>query len=102
VSHRETIYRKDNILNDLIQLGPVHNDPQCGRPVIAKRRVVGGKEAGFGTFPWQALIRWVAFSLTSQRIVVHSVRVVGPERSRTKRSRYRAVFHLISDLNTAR
>lgn len=49
--------------------GPVINDPQCGRPpsastegtpglpVSANRRVLDGQPAGFGTFPWQALIR---------------------------------------------
>ena len=40
-----------------VQYGPVVNDPRCGLPVIARRRVVGGSEAGFGRFPWQALIR---------------------------------------------
>jgi hypothetical protein len=55
------VTRADNknrsILHDFLDLGPILNDPQCGRPVIAKRRVVGGTEAGFGAFPWQALIR---------------------------------------------
>ncbi|XP_040583953.1 serine protease 33 [Lepeophtheirus salmonis] len=39
--------------------GPVVNDPHCGRPVelTANRRVLDGKPAGFGSFPWQALIR---------------------------------------------
>ncbi len=32
------------------------NDPECGRVKIARRRVVGGDSAGFGQFPWQALI----------------------------------------------
>ncbi|BES96002.1 serine protease [Nesidiocoris tenuis] len=40
--------------------GPVVNDPRCGVSVksqIAQRRIVGGDEAGFGSFPWQAYIR---------------------------------------------
>jgi len=30
---------------------------KCGKPAIAARRVVGGTEAGFGSFPWMALVR---------------------------------------------
>ena len=41
----------------LIDYGPVVNDPQCGRPISANRRVLDGQPAGFGSFPWQALIR---------------------------------------------
>ncbi|XP_018017475.1 uncharacterized protein LOC108674083 isoform X2 [Hyalella azteca] len=41
--------------------GPVRNDPACGLTdtsrIGAQRRVVGGTEAGFGSFPWQAYIR---------------------------------------------
>jgi len=37
--------------------GPVVNDPVCGRPPNANRRVLDGEPAGFGSFPWQALIR---------------------------------------------
>ncbi|CAH1403753.1 unnamed protein product [Nezara viridula] len=39
--------------------GPVTNDPRCGVSVKqgAQRRIVGGDEAGFGSFPWQAYIR---------------------------------------------
>jgi len=32
-------------------------DTECGKPAIANRRVVGGTEAGFGSFPWMALVR---------------------------------------------
>eukprot|EP00096_Caligus_rogercresseyi_P000652 TRINITY_DN11128_c0_g1_i1.p1 TRINITY_DN11128_c0_g1~~TRINITY_DN11128_c0_g1_i1.p1 ORF type:complete len:390 (+),score=35.03 TRINITY_DN11128_c0_g1_i1:163-1332(+) len=41
------------------RFGPVVNDPYCGRPaeLTANRRVLDGKPAGFGSFPWQALIR---------------------------------------------
>ena len=40
-----------------IDYGPVVNDPVCGRPPNANRRVLDGEPAGFGSFPWQALIR---------------------------------------------
>ncbi len=40
-----------------VDLGPVVNDPVCGRPPNANRRVLDGEPAGFGSFPWQALIR---------------------------------------------
>ncbi|RLU24131.1 hypothetical protein DMN91_004340 [Ooceraea biroi] len=37
------------------------SDDRCGIPVVSKqiaqRRIVGGDEAGFGSFPWQAYIR---------------------------------------------
>jgi len=36
----------------------VVNDPKCGyRPNPPNRRVIDGSDAGFGTFPWQALVR---------------------------------------------
>ena len=50
-------------------VGVVINDPHCGRPygssanpagpntVTATRRVLDGQPAGFGSFPWQALIK---------------------------------------------
>jgi len=40
-----------------VEYGPVINDPVCGRPPNANRRVLDGEPAGFGSFPWQALIR---------------------------------------------
>jgi len=40
-----------------LDFGPVVNDPVCGRPPNANRRVLDGEPAGFGSFPWQALIR---------------------------------------------
>ncbi|XP_052742902.1 uncharacterized protein LOC112050031 isoform X1 [Bicyclus anynana] len=46
--------------NDAISYGPVINDESCGVAVgkqTAQRRIVGGDDAGFGTFPWQAYIR---------------------------------------------
>uniref|UniRef100_A0A1A9WYU3 Lectizyme n=1 Tax=Glossina brevipalpis TaxID=37001 RepID=A0A1A9WYU3_9MUSC len=49
-------------LTDLPQknFGPVTNDPSCGISLAkqtAQRRIVGGDDAGFGSFPWQAYIR---------------------------------------------
>jgi len=37
--------------------GKVENEKSCGVSGVAARRVVGGTEAGFGSFPWMALIR---------------------------------------------
>jgi len=51
----------DNFAHPSQDWGPVVNDQRCGvssvRRSIAQRRIVGGDEAGFGTFPWQAYIR---------------------------------------------
>ncbi|XP_050673619.1 uncharacterized protein LOC126971368 isoform X1 [Leptidea sinapis] len=46
--------------NEGFSYGPVINDESCGVAVgkqTAQRRIVGGDDAGFGTFPWQAYIR---------------------------------------------
>ncbi|KAJ9573659.1 hypothetical protein L9F63_009000, partial [Diploptera punctata] len=44
--------------NVLVDYGPVNNDPsKLGPSLGAQRRIVGGDEAGFGSFPWQAYIR---------------------------------------------
>ena len=56
-----TCYLQDNFAHPDVEWGPVTNDPRCGvsaiRRSVAQRRIVGGDEAGFGTFPWQAYIR---------------------------------------------
>ncbi|XP_043235845.1 uncharacterized protein LOC122388654 [Amphibalanus amphitrite] len=43
-----------------VDYGPVRNDPGCGLSDTSRigitRRIVGGNQAGFGTFPWQAYI----------------------------------------------
>ena len=36
-----------------VYYGPVVNEPNCGQRTIARRRVVGGADAGFGSYPWQ-------------------------------------------------
>ncbi|KAG5876774.1 hypothetical protein JTB14_038452 [Gonioctena quinquepunctata] len=64
----------DNALQDLQE--PDIRDRGCGvsTPRQAQRRIVGGEEAGFGTFPWQAYIRIGSSrcggSLVSKRHVV--------------------------------
>ncbi|OWR51281.1 serine protease, partial [Danaus plexippus plexippus] len=46
--------------NEGLSYGPVINDESCGvagNKQTAQRRIVGGDDAGFGSFPWQAYIR---------------------------------------------
>lgn len=45
-----------NMLKRILQK-PIYNEHGCGRRRISSRRVVGGRRAGFGTYPWQAMIR---------------------------------------------
>ncbi|XP_049846662.1 proclotting enzyme isoform X2 [Schistocerca gregaria] len=59
-----TAKKSEHSLAPLPDYGPVLNDPRCGlssgklgQLVGAQRRIVGGDEAGFGSFPWQAYIR---------------------------------------------
>merc|ERR1719187_650566 len=54
----------DNRIQDEVNAGfkktnkeQVVNDPLCGIRPQANRRVIDGSDAGFGTFPWQALVR---------------------------------------------
>ncbi|CAG2102260.1 unnamed protein product, partial [Medioppia subpectinata] len=37
--------------------GPVVNDPQCGKSAARISRIVGGNDASFGQFPWQAFVQ---------------------------------------------
>lgn len=37
--------------------GPVINDPHCGRSATRISRIVGGADASFGQFPWQAFVQ---------------------------------------------
>lgn len=37
--------------------GPVVNDPYCGRSASKINRIVGGTDASFGQFPWQAFVQ---------------------------------------------
>ena len=61
MSTDQSVVVQDNFAHPDVEWGPVTNDPRCGvsaiRRSVAQRRIVGGDEAGFGTFPWQAYIR---------------------------------------------
>ena len=52
----------------------MHNDNDCGidnsQHNVAQRRIVGGDEAGFGSFPWQAYIRIGQSYLSYPKFVV--------------------------------
>lgn len=54
-------YRDDSTGLIPVNYGPIRNDNSCGLSssdrLTAQRRIVGGTEAGFGSFPWQAYIR---------------------------------------------
>jgi len=56
----QNIYGDESRSLGPVDYGPVINEPGCGLPDtsrMAQNRVVGGTEAGFGSFPWQAYIR---------------------------------------------
>ena len=54
-------YRENDIINnnyhEVKSKSTVINDPKCGNRPTANRRVIDGSDAGFGTFPWQALVQ---------------------------------------------
>ncbi|XP_063585561.1 uncharacterized protein LOC134762977 [Penaeus indicus] len=54
-------YRDDKSGFVPVDYGPIRNDRDCGLSassrLSAQRRIVGGTEAGFGSFPWTAYIR---------------------------------------------
>jgi len=58
---RQVSVSADKLRRPEVDYGPVRNDPRCGLNAasrsVAQRRIVGGSEAGFGSFPWQAYIR---------------------------------------------
>lgn len=59
---RPESYREDGQALVARDYGPIRNEPTCGLSsnsgrLGAQRRIVGGTEAGFGSFPWQAYIR---------------------------------------------
>jgi hypothetical protein len=47
-----------------VHYGPVVNEPHCGMQTVARRRVVGGRNAGFGTYPWQVVKIKIVYSLS--------------------------------------
>lgn len=43
---------------DLVLIDPRRNFTECGiRPLVKSGRIVGGKAATFGEWPWQVLVR---------------------------------------------
>lgn len=88
-----------------VQFGPVVNEPDCGIPKMSRRRVVGGRDAGFGTFPWQALIRIghsrCGGALVGRQHVVtagHCVHAVGKNGSARLVRVFLGEYSLFSDL----
>jgi len=78
-----------------LRYGPVVNEPECGFAKVSRRRVVGGSAAGFGTFPWQALIRIrnsrCGGALVSKRHVVTAGHCVHPLGNNVIQSKSRPV-----------
>lgn len=56
-SNQTSNHTEQNDILKKIQSISIYNEHGCGRRRISRRRVVGGRNAGFGTYPWQAMIR---------------------------------------------
>ena len=57
-----------------VYYGPVVNEPNCGQRTVAKRRVVGGTNAGFGSYPWQ-VVKSTFILLNSGHLNLYSIHI---------------------------
>lgn len=68
-------YRDDSVGLIPVDYGPIRNDQGCGLSVssrlTAQRRIVGGTEAGFGSFPWQVRLHLVLCNALSLEIRIY-------------------------------